>query len=95
MADDSSGIALPQERRRRQAAGEERHVQAGPYRLSYWERGRGRPFVLLHGLGGSAYDWRHNLDPLADAGYRVLAFDLLGAGQASKILLYPNGLPAG
>src|SRR5688572_21476003 len=43
--------------------------------------GEGPPLVLLHGLGGSIYDWRHLLRPLA-AGHRVIAMDLLGAGES-------------
>ncbi len=72
------------ERLRRQRAGEERFVEVGPRKLCYWTQGSGRPLVLLHGLGGSAFDWRHNLDALAAAGHRVLAFDLLGAGLSDK-----------
>lgn len=47
------------------------------------ELGQGPPLVLLHGLGGSIYDWRHLLRPLAE-GRRVIAVDLLGAGESDK-----------
>jgi len=43
--------------------------------------GKGPPIVLLHGLGGSLYDWRHLIRPLAKE-HRVLALDLLGAGES-------------
>lgn len=68
------------ERARRDAAGEQRFVALDDCRLSYWDRGAGRPVVLLHGLGGSAFDWRHQIDPLTAAGHRVVAFEFLGSG---------------
>ncbi len=40
----------------------------------------GSPVLLLHGWGVSAYLWRHNILPLAAAGYRVVAADLPGHG---------------
>ena len=45
--------------------------------------GKGRPVVLLHGLGGSIYDWRHLLGPLSRS-RRVIAPDFLGAGESDK-----------
>lgn len=45
------------------------------------ELGSGPVLVLLHGLGGSIYDWRHLLRPLAER-HRVIALDLLGAGES-------------
>jgi len=40
------------------------------------------PAVLLcHGFPESWYSWRHQLDALADAGYRVIAPDQRGYGQ--------------
>ena len=39
--------------------------------------------VLLHGFPESAYSWRHQLAPLADAGYRVLAPDQRGYVDSS------------
>ncbi len=43
--------------------------------------GRGPAVVLIHGLGGSIYDWRHLLRPLA-RDHRVIAVDLLGSGES-------------
>lgn len=40
--------------------------------------------VLVHGLGARADRWRRNIGPLAEAGYRCVAFDLPGHGFASK-----------
>lgn len=50
-------------------------------RFCITDLGAGPPVVLLHGIGGSLYDWRHLLGPLS-AGRRVLAIDLLGAGES-------------
>ncbi len=40
--------------------------------------------VLVHGTGGRADRWIRNVDALAAAGHRVVAFDLPGHGFASK-----------
>jgi pimeloyl-ACP methyl ester carboxylesterase len=47
------------------------------------DRGKGPALVLLHGLGGSIYDWRHLLEPLS-RDRRVVAIDFLGAGESDK-----------
>jgi len=39
--------------------------------------------VLLHGFPGFWYDWRNQLDPLAAAGYRVVAPDMRGYNRSS------------
>lgn len=44
------------------------------------ETGTGPSVVLVHGLFVNADHWRRNMQPLADAGYRVYAIDLLGCG---------------
>jgi non-heme chloroperoxidase len=44
--------------------------------------GTGQPVVLVHGLPGSAYDWRHLTPELATAGFRVIAYDRLGYGHS-------------
>jgi pimeloyl-ACP methyl ester carboxylesterase len=47
-----------------------------------------KPMVLIHGLMTSSYSWRYVLKPLADAGYRVFAPDLLGSGASEKPLQF-------
>jgi pimeloyl-ACP methyl ester carboxylesterase len=54
--------------------------------LYYVDRGNpdGNPLVLLHGLGGSTADFYTMMEPLEDAGYRVIAFDRPPFGLADK-----------
>ena len=42
--------------------------------------------LLIHGFPQTSYQFRHVIDPLSDAGYRVIAPDYRGAGQSSKPL---------
>ncbi|MGN6162002.1 MAG: haloalkane dehalogenase [Marmoricola sp.] len=44
----------------------------------------GRPVVLLHGEPSWSYLYRSMIPPLAAAGYRVLAPDLIGFGKSDK-----------
>jgi len=48
------------------------------------EEGSGPTLLLIHGLFVNADHWRKNMQPLADAGYRVFSIDLLGSGYSSK-----------
>lgn len=43
----------------------------------------GTPLVLIHGWPELAYSWATTVPALADAGYRVIAYDLLGFGKSS------------
>jgi non-heme chloroperoxidase len=52
--------------------------------LYYKEWGRGRPVVLLHGWPLSADSWDDQSFALADAGYRVIAYDRRGFGRSSQ-----------
>ena len=45
------------------------------------EAGDGPPLLLLHGLGASAFSWRHNLGPLSRH-FKVLAPDLPPHGRS-------------
>jgi 2-hydroxy-6-oxonona-2,4-dienedioate hydrolase len=40
--------------------------------------------LLVHGLGGSTFSWRNNVDALTRAGYAVLAVDLPGFGYSDR-----------
>ncbi|MEA3019967.1 MAG: hypothetical protein QOI47_1491 [Actinomycetota bacterium] len=52
--------------------------------LRVFEAGvRGRPVVLCHGFPELAYSWRHQIEPLAAAGYHVIAPDQRGYGGSS------------
>ncbi|HXU89549.1 MAG TPA: alpha/beta fold hydrolase [Methylomirabilota bacterium] len=51
--------------------------------LHYLVEGRGPAVVLLHGLGGFAASWRHNIAPLASRA-TVYALDLPGFGRSGK-----------
>jgi pimeloyl-ACP methyl ester carboxylesterase len=55
----------------------------GLFHLYAEERGQGPPIVLLHGLGGSTYSWRHVVPVLAQRN-RVIALDLKGFGRSDK-----------
>ena len=46
--------------------------------------GQGPLVVLVHGWPESWYSWRHQIQPLADAGYRVAAPDVRGYGGSDK-----------
>jgi len=46
--------------------------------------GTGPPVVLLHGFPDSRFLWRHQVPALAEAGFRVVAPDLRGLGEAPR-----------
>jgi pimeloyl-ACP methyl ester carboxylesterase len=48
------------------------------------DHGSGPTVVLLHGFPDTRRLWRHQIPALADAGFRVLAPDLRGFGDAPK-----------
>jgi pimeloyl-ACP methyl ester carboxylesterase len=50
----------------------------GGIRLHYVEAGSGPLVILLHGFPEFWYSWRHQIGPLAEAGYRVVAPDMRG-----------------
>ncbi|MFC5055201.1 alpha/beta hydrolase [Saccharothrix xinjiangensis] len=48
------------------------------------EQGEGPLVLLLHGFPESWYSWRHQFEPLAAAGYRVVAPDQRGYGGTDR-----------
>lgn len=44
----------------------------------------GPPVVLVHGFNGPMTSWDRTVDPLVQAGYRVLAYDLFGRGFSDR-----------
>jgi pimeloyl-ACP methyl ester carboxylesterase len=68
----------------------EGYAEIGDQRLHYVETGEGPLIVLLHGFPEFWYGWRLQLQPLAAAGFRVVAPDLRGYNLSSR----PDGVAA-
>lgn len=51
--------------------------------LAYTLAGAGPPVVLIHGLGGSRWTWRHLIPPLSEH-FTVIAVDLPGHGESDE-----------
>ncbi|MHB8690242.1 MAG: alpha/beta fold hydrolase [Solirubrobacteraceae bacterium] len=47
-------------------------AQTNGITMEYFEQGEGTPVLLLHGFPEHAYSWRHQVDPVAAAGFRVI-----------------------
>lgn len=48
------------------------------------DEGIGSPVFLIHGFPDSADMWRHQIPPLVQAGFRVIAPDLRGFGESDR-----------
>lgn len=52
--------------------------------LSFREAGRGKPVVLIHGVGMQSAAWRPQIEVLSDE-YRIIALDMPGHGGSSPL----------
>jgi len=60
-------------------------VQAGPFRLEYFEQGKGLDtLVLVHGYASSAALWRYTLEHLSEERFRVIVLNNRGAGNSDR-----------
>lgn len=61
-------------------------ADGGPLRMAYVDEGPadGRPVLLLHGEPTWSYLYRHMIGPIAAAGLRAIAPDLVGFGRSDK-----------
>lgn len=64
----------------------ERAVCAGGHTWRLVEQGSGPVVLMIHGFPGLAWSWRHQMEPLARAGYRAVAIDSLGYGGSDRPL---------
>ena len=65
------------------------YVQAGPYRMHYFEvrpsgGAEGTPLLLIHGLGARSEDWAPMIPSLAAKGFHIYAPDLPGYGRSGR-----------
>ena len=74
---------------------EHKRINLAGVNLHYAQAGEGPVVLLVHGLGTSSVTWSHNIEPLAGAGYTVLAPDLPGHGDSDKPRSLSYGPAAG
>lgn len=53
------------------------------HRIAYLDEGQGPPLILIHGYGGSMWQWEYQQLPLA-AHFRIITPDLIGSGLSDK-----------
>jgi haloalkane dehalogenase len=53
-------------------------------RVHYVDEGQGATILLMHGVPSWSYLYRKMIPPLAAAGYRIVAPDLVGLGRSDK-----------
>lgn len=58
-------------------------VQVQGFRIAYLDAGKGAPVILVHGFGGSLWQWEYQQTALS-ADHRVITLDLLGSGFSDK-----------
>lgn len=51
--------------------------------MAYLDAGQGEPVILIHGYGGSMWQWEHQQTPLS-AHFRLITPDLIGSGLSAK-----------
>jgi pimeloyl-ACP methyl ester carboxylesterase len=61
----------------------ERRVHTNGIELQVLDEGEGPLVVLCHGFPELGFSWRHQIQPLVQAGYRVLVPDMRGYGGSS------------
>jgi 4,5:9,10-diseco-3-hydroxy-5,9,17-trioxoandrosta-1(10),2-diene-4-oate hydrolase len=72
---------------------EEAFVLVGGAKVHYQRAGTGRPLLLLHGLVGSAKNWRRNITFLSRDS-NVYAIDLFNMGESERVPGLDAGLEA-
>ncbi|TAJ10403.1 MAG: alpha/beta fold hydrolase [Nitrospirae bacterium] len=53
------------------------------HRTAYLDEGQGPPVILVHGFGGSMWQWEYQQEAFAGS-HRLITLDLLGSGLSDK-----------
>lgn len=61
-----------------------RVIDAGEVRLRAAIQGQGPLVILVHGFPESWFSWRHQMRPIAEAGFTACALDVRGYGGSDK-----------
>jgi len=61
-----------------------RNIDAGEARIRCAVEGAGPLVVMVHGFPESWFSWRHQIGPIADAGFTACAIDVRGYGGSDK-----------
>ena len=61
-----------------------RTIDAGELRLRAAVEGEGPLVIMVHGFPESWYSWRHQIGPVAEAGFTACAIDVRGYGGSDK-----------
>ena len=64
-------------------------IDAGSARIRVAVEGEGPLVLMVHGFPESWYSWRHQITPIAEAGFTACAIDVRGYGGSQK---FPNVL---
>mgnify|MGYP001815938534 CR=1 FL=1 len=59
-------------------------IKTNGIELEVFAKGSGKAVVMCHGWPEHAYSWRHQVDPLVDAGYQVIVPNQRGYGHSSR-----------
>jgi pimeloyl-ACP methyl ester carboxylesterase len=68
----------------RRAVPEFRDIDTGEVRLRVAVEGEGPLVILVHGFPESWFSWRHQIGPIAEAGFTACAIDVRGYGGSDK-----------
>src|SRR5882757_5909473 len=78
----SKAYAATSERNGKMSTPTQRIIESNGIHINIAEQGEGPLVLLVHGFPESWFSWRHQIDALAAAGFRVVAPDLRGYGKS-------------
>lgn len=64
----------------------EERIDVGGMAINAVTAGEGPVVLMIHGFPGLSWSWRHQMQPLAEAGYKAVAIDFLGYGKSDRPL---------